>query len=493
MTLHPNYPVCGCDVSFWQGDINFDQMIDAGIWFVIIKSSEGSYNDPNYQNNKTGAIQAGLPFGAYHFWRPGYTASQNTLAMDRQVPNRPPVGCWLDLEAPSDNLTRLQTSAHIYQTLIAMDINYNSLTGIYCNQASWRRLIDPSYYDRLDLDKRPLWVANYFDTFVNQPHLPDGWTGWLFWQYKIYDSPGFGVSSKKIDIDAFNGTEQEFYEFIGGVIEPPPPPKEPPMQVKTKFVCNIRNNPDLTQGSDVGNLEAGKVLNVIAEIAEFYKVETYVAKSVVEPVIIPPPPTVPEYFVCHDFAEVTFPNGKVMPSKGKVRAAAPNPEVYWLNETMVKLTAAWQQLIYDMNQPYMTAKAFRGNLRYNVAWANDTGFDEPGDPRRDYINKLNLEAKYPFLDKCRICGGATIRGTEANGMLTVEVLDGSQPPPKWSDLKLKPWLYFRAYIVNTDGSVFDFPYCGGQPLYMPLVGIPPVVVKLNLNEPDKPTPYIVGL
>lgn len=185
-----------------------------------------------------------------------------------------------------------------------------------------------------------------------------------------------------------------------------------------------------------------------------------------------------EYYVCHDG------------EKGFIRSAAPAPEVYWLDGDMVKLTEAWQKLIFEMNQPYMSKKQYRQNLGYNVAWANDTGFNESGDPRRDYINKLDLTAKYPFLDKCRICGGAKIRGVEQDGILTIEVLDGAKPPPKWSDLKLKPWLYFRAWIVRTDGSVIDFPYCAGKPVIMPLVGIPPVRVKLNLNEPDRSTPYI---
>lgn len=329
---------------------------------------------------------------------------------------------------------------------------------------------------------------------TNKPYIPIGSSyGRGTWEPTAADLEEFIITAKELNCPAYGFYSLDWilkhgkYDWLSAIakqtVEPPKPPEPPPpevlpMQVRTKTVVNVRNAPTLVN-SDVGNFDPDKVMNVIAKVGEFFKVEIYVHESVVEPVVIPPPPTTPEYYVAHDS------------EKGVIRSAAPNPEVFWLSDKMVKLTAAWQQLIYDMNQPFMTTKAFRQNLAYNVAWANDTGFNEVGDPRRDYINKLNLEAKYPFLDKCRICGGATIRGTESNGILTVEVLDGSKPPPSWEWLKVRPWLYFRAWIVNVDGSVFDFPYCGGQPLYMPLVGIPSVVVQLNLNVPDKPIPYIV--
>lgn len=499
MSLHKFYEVVGCDVSSYQTSIDFDKLLDRGIWFIIARASIGVYPDSKYQQHKAGAIQYGLPFGAYHAWIPTTSAANNAATMVKAQPTRPPVGAWLDIEAHADNLTWLQTSEHIYQTLEYLDKTYG-LTGIYTNQEAWQRLIHPSYYDKLRLAERPLWVANYFTDFVLNPHLPLSWPSFDFWQFSAETGPyaaqaiEFGVSgAKSLDIDVFNGSVEEFQEFVGGVIEPPEPPGEPPMQIKTKVVCNIRNNPDLTAGSDVGNLEAGKVLNVIAEIAEFYKVETYVAKSVVEPVIIPPPPIVPEYYVAHDFLTIKLPNGRVMPAKGVVRSVAPNPEVFWLSEKMVQLTAPLQKLINEMNQPYMSEKSFTQNLASNVAWANGTGFNEIGDPRNNYITGV-MGNKDPFLDKCRICGGAIIRGTENNGILTVDVIDATKPLPKWDDLKLKPWLYFRAWIVNVDGSVFDFPYCGGQPLYMPLIGIPPVTVKLNFNDTDRPAiPYIVRI
>lgn len=255
-----------------------------------------------------------------------------------------------------------------------------------------------------------------------------------------------------------------------------------PKQVEvTVPIANIRNAPIVATSSDIGDVTRGAKLDVIGETEEFWETRTYLAKSVSKPIIVPPPPTVPEYQVWGD------------KEKGVIRSAAPNPEVYWLDESPVILTEAWQELIFEMNKPYMSKKWFTQNLAYNVAWANGTGFNDPNDPRRNYIEGTNLTARYPNLDKCRCCQ-MRLHGTESNGILTVEVLDGNQPPPKWIDLEKKPWLYFRALIVQKDGSVIDFPYCGGNPVYMPLVGIPPVTVRLNFNDTDRPAiPYITRI
>lgn len=496
--LHPNYLIGGCDVSYWQATIDFDTLLDRDIWFMIARASVGDDLDTRYQPHKLGAIGHGLPVGCYHYWMPGYSVDANVAALTSTQPTRPPMGVWLDLEGKGFTITKRALSEHIYQCLQRLDEHYGVMTGLYTRASWWDYWIDEDYYNLIDASSRPLWVAQYFYEFQPAPtDIPRSWPGAHIWQYSAEQGPyagqasEFGITgSASLDIDAWLGTLQEFQIFTSTIVEPP---EELPLQIKTITNANIRNAPLVDTKTDVGDTPSGSVFDVIGEEPDWWKVQAYIAKSVSTPVIVPPPPSITGYYVAHDFLEVTLPNGKKMPSKGKVRAVAPNPEVFWLDETMVQLTAPWQRLIYEMNQPYMSEKSFTQNLASNVAWANGTGFNEVGDPRNNYITGV-MGKKDPFLDKCRVCGGAIIRGTESNGMLTVEVLDGSQPPPKWEDLKLKPWLWFRAYIVNIDGSVFDFPYCGGQPLYMPLVGIPPVVVKLNFSDTDRPAiPYIVRI
>ena len=187
-----------------------------------------------------------------------------------------------------------------------------------------------------------------------------------------------------------------------------------------------------------------------------------------------------DYYICHDVEKGWVWRGvKQMPV----------PEIFWLDDTAIPLTKEWQKLIFEMNQPGMTKKQFRGFLGKRTAVANSAGFDEK-DPRRDYINKKDLDAPLPKLGKCYTFGGAIVRGVEKDGFLVVETLDGLKAPPTWKELKNKYWLYSTAVIVQKDGATFNFPYRGGLPVFFPLVAIGPVKVRLDLNLKDKPVPLI---
>lgn len=58
----------GIDVSDWQGYIDYEQVRDAGIEIVYIKSSQGSnFKDPYFEINYENAKANGLKVGFYHF------------------------------------------------------------------------------------------------------------------------------------------------------------------------------------------------------------------------------------------------------------------------------------------------------------------------------------------------------------------------------------------------------------------------------------------
>src|SRR5688572_19092347 len=61
-------PIQGIDVSYWQGDIDWNTVRGAGIRFAYIKATEGGdHVDPKFLDNWYAAKQAGLARGAYHF------------------------------------------------------------------------------------------------------------------------------------------------------------------------------------------------------------------------------------------------------------------------------------------------------------------------------------------------------------------------------------------------------------------------------------------
>lgn len=60
----------GMDVSHHQHKIEWSKVAEDDVDFVYIKATEGAtYKDPCYDENMKGAIDAGLPAGAYHFFR----------------------------------------------------------------------------------------------------------------------------------------------------------------------------------------------------------------------------------------------------------------------------------------------------------------------------------------------------------------------------------------------------------------------------------------
>lgn len=61
----------GIDVSHYQHTINWEEVAsDKNVSYVYIKCSEGStIKDDRYLINTRGAHQAGIPMGAYHFYR----------------------------------------------------------------------------------------------------------------------------------------------------------------------------------------------------------------------------------------------------------------------------------------------------------------------------------------------------------------------------------------------------------------------------------------
>jgi len=63
------YPVAGIDVSHHQGEIEWEEVADAGVEFAFIKATEGGdFSDPRFEFNWRQAKAAGIPRGAYHFF-----------------------------------------------------------------------------------------------------------------------------------------------------------------------------------------------------------------------------------------------------------------------------------------------------------------------------------------------------------------------------------------------------------------------------------------
>ena len=64
----------GIDISLYQKGMDLKKAKAEGVEYVIIKSSEAQFADPQIDNNVKAAKDAGLPYGFYHYLRSTSTA-----------------------------------------------------------------------------------------------------------------------------------------------------------------------------------------------------------------------------------------------------------------------------------------------------------------------------------------------------------------------------------------------------------------------------------
>lgn len=152
------------------------------------------------------------------------------------------------------------------------------------------------------------------------------------------------------------------------------------------------------------------------------------------------------------------------------------PEVYVISENKFDFTEGWQKLSYALNttaNPLISSDMDKDKWRvlydFMRAFTNGTGFNESGDPRRDYVNMRDLNAPYPKFDKTRICGGALVTGTVDGDYLILESLNVNNPAPSLSWLLARPWLFFDAVNVTANG-ISRFPQgSNGNRVFVPLL------------------------
>ena len=178
--------VNGVDVSHWQGFIDWKAVAGSGTRFVIAKATEGqTYDDPNYSSYKSGATNARLKFGAYHFARPDTTYNDATIEANHfvdvarlHIGNLIPA---LDLEAGRElSVSQLVSWTRVWLSQVRSRLGVKPM--IYASPSFWRdEMGDTTEFARAGY--KVLWVAHWG---VDSPTVPahnwDG-NGWTFWQW----------------------------------------------------------------------------------------------------------------------------------------------------------------------------------------------------------------------------------------------------------------------------------------------------------------------
>ncbi len=191
----------GVDVSFYQGDVDWQAVANDGIVFAFAKATEGDYLvDSKFTSYWTGMRAAGIIRGAYHFFRPSidpqvqanfFIQTINKLESD----DLPPV-CDIEVTSGVDTNTIVD---RLSQWLNAVEKGLGRKPIIYTAPNFWQSDLG----DIQLFSDYPLWIAHY-DT--NDPIVPGAWSTWIFHQYS--ESGTVQGIDGNADLDRFESFRQ---------------------------------------------------------------------------------------------------------------------------------------------------------------------------------------------------------------------------------------------------------------------------------------------
>jgi GH25 family lysozyme M1 (1,4-beta-N-acetylmuramidase) len=203
------------DISYYQNDPTTPQSVDFDVMAlnadgVILRAGQNLWIDRDFKKYWE-ASRGKLPRGSYFFYDSRVSPKQqaqlwaNTLGGDfGEMPHFADFedryggnfGRWQDWYDFLEEAGRLIPRLGIY-TGYYYWIERTLSAGITLSQLAY-------------FGKYPLWIAAY-NTVA--PRIPAPWKEWTFWQFTDNgDGAKYGVESKNIDLNHFNGTEEEFRE-----------------------------------------------------------------------------------------------------------------------------------------------------------------------------------------------------------------------------------------------------------------------------------------
>ena len=171
------------DLSDWNENVDWSRFIDHGIGGVIVKISEGRALSELFAKNIAGAAARGLPWGVYC-----YTHAQTTERAEEEAAvvigaletlgyGAPPLGIWIDVEAPETIGQDREDVTAICSAFISTCNAAGYSAGIY---ASLSTLTDCLNLNDL-ADYVPTWCAQYDDECNFYDYFPGRiLQGWQF-------------------------------------------------------------------------------------------------------------------------------------------------------------------------------------------------------------------------------------------------------------------------------------------------------------------------
>jgi lysozyme len=241
------------DVSFWQGDINFEVM-GAVLDGVIIRAGQRNWEDSRFRENWRKAKEAGLPRGSYFLYDSRADPKKQAALWWSLIKDDPGELVHVaDLEenygGPYGTPAHMRTFIQEFQRLSGLpDDRIVVYTGFFW----WtERVGNDSFFRRF-----ALWIAWYAS--MNAVQVPAPWieTDLFGWQYTS-SGPGplYGVSSLEIDLNWYCCSAATYSKRFNLGAPPPPNPDEDTMYYYKWNAngANIRNGPG-ARFTDLGDI-----------------------------------------------------------------------------------------------------------------------------------------------------------------------------------------------------------------------------------------------
>lgn len=161
----------GIDVSYHNGVVDWQSVVDAGYGFAIVRLGYGDRHlDEKFMDNVNGALAAGLKIGVYYY---SYALDVEAAKAEAQFVNEvlqehginPELGIWFDMEDADGYKERhgmpdAQTITDMCSAFIGtLNESSYSYVGVYASYSWLTDVIDTS-----QLGDAPVWNAQWGDS-----------------------------------------------------------------------------------------------------------------------------------------------------------------------------------------------------------------------------------------------------------------------------------------------------------------------------------------
>ena len=200
----------GIDISHYQESFTFKNNID----FIVIKATEGIGKDDKFEELLASAKDVSIK-GAYHYFRTEVSPilqAENLLAC---VNNKCLHFLVVDYEA-KNNVLDMAGAASLLDMLEYLVANQAVPIILYTSPYIYRDNLRVWYEE---FDAFPLWLARWSgDSETGDPTQGILERDWQFWQYSADGNlmgEEYGVESRDVDLDVFNGTFEDLKAWLG--------------------------------------------------------------------------------------------------------------------------------------------------------------------------------------------------------------------------------------------------------------------------------------